>query len=315
MTDGPIHELVTLTRRLDSNEIKRLRTRLTSAKISTTRLSISGDPDMLAIDLLDLLGAHFDVMISSRPDGFRRLALRLPPSMREPELRRFSTRSLVETTRTGGAWLLDIQAPPLAFMAAIDPRDEEADHDPGWLDALAPLHTAVSSGDLRPLYVAWLHGAILELGGDEREPEVPAGLKAPSRALEALTEYLRVDPKVSFVCSKKQRSYAARAVGANAMAPDAADRREGRSLAAIRRGRHGVGVEDRASISRRERVAFDDRANEHACIGRGRGRGRARDTFTRVGCVGIENGPRASRTTSYRHERSLNEMPRHGETG
>lgn len=78
--------------------------------------------------------------------------------------------------------------------------DESETHDrfgmdegPGWMRRLAPLRDELLRGDLRPLYLGWLAAAD-EIGGDDREPEVPPGLASLSPAQQALVEFIEVDP-------------------------------------------------------------------------------------------------------------------------
>ena len=57
------------------------------------------------------------------------------------------------------------------------------------LPKLVPLREMLLSGDLRPLYLAWLACACDE---DSTEPPIPAGLGQTDRALEALAEFYEI---------------------------------------------------------------------------------------------------------------------------
>jgi hypothetical protein len=59
------------------------------------------------------------------------------------------------------------------------------------LHRLAPLREMILSGDLRPLYLAWLAPVWDE---EAIEPPVPAGLGKTDRALEALAEFYEISP-------------------------------------------------------------------------------------------------------------------------
>jgi hypothetical protein len=56
------------------------------------------------------------------------------------------------------------------------------------------LRSELARGDVRPLYLGWLlRLQSSELGDDELEPPVPAGLGALSGAQQAMAEFLRID--------------------------------------------------------------------------------------------------------------------------
>lgn len=69
--------------------------------------------------------------------------------------------------------------------------EEEAD----WLDRLLPLRDELLGGDTRPLYLGWLARVCAgELGDEDVEPPLPAGLASLTPAQQALVEYLQLDP-------------------------------------------------------------------------------------------------------------------------
>jgi hypothetical protein len=62
------------------------------------------------------------------------------------------------------------------------------------LAALTPIRTELFRGDLRPAYLAWLLAVqVGDVGDDEIEPPVPAGLADLSAVQKTLVEFLRVD--------------------------------------------------------------------------------------------------------------------------
>lgn len=64
-----------------------------------------------------------------------------------------------------------------------------------WLDRLLPLRDELLGGDTRPLYLGWLARVCAgELGDDDVEPPLPAGLASLTPAQQALVEYLQLDP-------------------------------------------------------------------------------------------------------------------------
>jgi hypothetical protein len=76
-------------------------------------------------------------------------------------------------------------------------EDEEAS-----LAAIVTVREEIASGDLRPLYLAWLSGygvwerdeeAFDEEDEEQPEPPVPAGLRSLTAAQRALADFLRLD--------------------------------------------------------------------------------------------------------------------------
>jgi hypothetical protein len=83
----------------------------------------------------------------------------------------------------------------------LDLRSENEDGDEEWWDeegrlaAIVPARAELAGGDRRLLYLAWLLCAQnQELDDDEVEPPVPAGLAKLSGPLQALADFLRLDP-------------------------------------------------------------------------------------------------------------------------
>ncbi|MEV0900357.1 hypothetical protein [Actinoplanes sp. NPDC049802] len=83
----------------------------------------------------------------------------------------------------------------------LDLRSEDEDGDEEWWDeegrlaAIVPVGAELACGDRRLLYLAWLLCVQnRELDDDVPEPAVPAGLAKLSGPLQALADFLRLDP-------------------------------------------------------------------------------------------------------------------------
>jgi hypothetical protein len=76
-------------------------------------------------------------------------------------------------------------------------EDEEADWESdgeGLLTSIVPVRAELAAGDMRLLYLAWLLCVqAREVGEDEPEPPVPAGLGELSGSLDSLADFLRLD--------------------------------------------------------------------------------------------------------------------------
>lgn len=73
-------------------------------------------------------------------------------------------------------------------------EDDDWDDGAGWMGSLMSLRSDLLHGDLRCLYLGWLLCAQNEeVGDDELEPAVPAGLSELSTSLHSLIEFLGID--------------------------------------------------------------------------------------------------------------------------
>jgi hypothetical protein len=157
---------------------------------------LKGDP-------LAWMRRYFDAHVYSSNWGSCRLMLRLPLE----SLDRTALDDHLLPSQTGaGSGFSD------AFAATADARhwildwsfnDDSGEHDrfwmgtdgPGWMARLLPLREELLRGDTRPLYLGWLARVDAgELGGDDPEPPLPAGLATLTPAQQALAEFLMVDP-------------------------------------------------------------------------------------------------------------------------
>jgi hypothetical protein len=117
--------------------------------------------------------------------GIRRLMIRLPGGL-PCDRRRFKAFRIPYSLE----WHADKKGP--GGILQIEPEADAGTYNEGWYDAsellpdIAPMRSLLISGDLRPLYLAWLAC----YGEDElREPPVPAGLGKLPPALEAMAEF------------------------------------------------------------------------------------------------------------------------------
>jgi hypothetical protein len=133
--------------------------------------------------------------------GARRVMLRLPRAMLALE-----TAERFCVGDSAGSWATRTHV-------AIDLHSGDEDGDEEWLDeegrlaAIVPARAELAGGDRRLLYLAWLLCVQnRELGDDEPEPAVPAGLAALSGPSQALADLLRLDPDLLDVAAAASRS-------------------------------------------------------------------------------------------------------------
>jgi FtsZ-interacting cell division protein YlmF len=213
------YEFQALDRPLTREQIAELRKLTSRATITPTRLvnvyhygDFRGDP-------YELLERYFDAHVYVANWGSHQLLLDFPRTLLdqaavEPylvegvlEVHHRSDRLILELTdedEDGGGWVDD-------------------DEGSAWMGTLLPLRTELASGDLRPLYLAWLAGlrqlpdeeddeeydeeyeteADEEVDPERREPPVPAGLAKLSAAQQGLIEFLNVDPDLVAVAAER----------------------------------------------------------------------------------------------------------------
>jgi hypothetical protein len=80
----------------------------------------------------------------------------------------------------------------VSFESEVE--SDDWDDGNGWMGSLISLRSDLLRGDLRCLYLGWLHCADNgEFSEDALEPPVPAGLAELSAPLNSLIEYLAID--------------------------------------------------------------------------------------------------------------------------
>jgi hypothetical protein len=144
-----------------------------------------------------LVERYYDAHLYVTNWGTHQVMFRLPRNLLDPEV--------VEDYDVGdqlSAWVTD-EFIVLDFTSEDDAGEFDFDHDPDTLlSAIVGVRTELASGDLRPLYLAWLaaYGAwerdedtFDRDADDDLEPPVPPGLRTLTAAQRALADFLRLD--------------------------------------------------------------------------------------------------------------------------
>ncbi|EST38568.1 hypothetical protein N566_06795 [Streptomycetaceae bacterium MP113-05] len=188
------YEFQALDRPLNREEQERLRAISTRARITATSFTntyhwgdLSGNPRRMT-------ERYFDAHLYVTNWGTHRLILRLPKrALALPTVKPYCLDHHVDAWATRTHVLLDLTS-----------DDEGGDWVEGAEDsltALIGLRDELASGDLRPLYLAWLSAlAAWELEDDEEEeyqtcpePPVPSGLDELTGPQRTLADFLRID--------------------------------------------------------------------------------------------------------------------------
>jgi hypothetical protein len=186
MSEYQYYEFQSVDRPLDEAARRALRDISTRARITATSFTNTYQWGNLKADPAKLMERWFDLHLHVTNWGTRRLMIRLPKRVFDPQRLDPFLREVEDVTvRTAGDNLiLDIDP------QGIEPEDD--DDGTGWLAALAPLRADLMSGDLRLLYLLWL--SAVEAGAfEEDEPEPLPGIGPLTGPLEAAANFFAID--------------------------------------------------------------------------------------------------------------------------
>ena len=202
MSEYQYYEFRALDRRLTSEQQKRLRTLSSRAEISATRFTneysygdFHGDPGRL-------LEEYFDAYLYAANWGTRELAFRLPRALLDAHIAR---RYCDEEDR---AWVTHTAEHVIVRFRWDDDEGDDWIEGDGLLDPLLDARSE-AAGDLRLLYLGWLHK--VQLGGSDDHDEdgdladeapVPAGLRELCDSLAAVAKFLKIDDDLIAVAAK-----------------------------------------------------------------------------------------------------------------
>jgi len=172
---------------LTKTEIAALRAISTRAVITTTSFTNHYEWGDLKADPLKLLEKHFDVFVYVANLGTREFHLRLPQELVDLKQLRSILPGEAARVRRAGRFVI------VSFESEVEPEGDW-DDGTGWMGSLVSLRSDLLRGDLRCLYLGWLHSVEShEFSEDALEPPVPAGLQELSAPLDSLIEFLGID--------------------------------------------------------------------------------------------------------------------------
>jgi hypothetical protein len=180
------YEFKAIDRVLTKAEMAALRAISTRAVITSTSFTNHYEWGDLKADPLQLLAEYFDAFVYVTNWGTRDFHLRLPlDSVDSKQLKTTLTGKSVRTRSSGKSLIVSFES---------EVESDDWDDGNGWMGSLISLRSDLLRGDLRCLYLAWLHCAENEeFSEDALEPPVPAGLAELSAPLNSLIEYLAID--------------------------------------------------------------------------------------------------------------------------
>lgn len=203
MSEYQYYEFQALERPLSSDEQKQLRALSSRARITATSFTNTYHWGNFRGDPRRMMERYYDAHLYVTNWGTHQLMLRLPKA-RLP-------------LRIVQPYLLDHHSEAWAtrthLLLDLSSQDEGGDWVEGADDSLAALigvRDELATGDLRPLYLAWLSAlGAWELEDDDEaeyhscpEPPVPAGLGDLTAPQHALADFLRVDADLLAVAAQ-----------------------------------------------------------------------------------------------------------------
>jgi hypothetical protein len=190
------YEFLALDRPLTSEQREELRQLSTRAEITATRFtneyhwgSFRGDPQRM-------MAAYFDAFLYLANWGTRHLMFRVPRTALDTEVA--GRYCYTDATR-----LIETDDHLIISLCADRDPDDYWDETAGELGSMVAARSELLGGDHRLLYLAWLMGIQWDHVDDEdTEPPVPAGLANLSGALQAVTDFLDIDPDLIAVAAE-----------------------------------------------------------------------------------------------------------------
>jgi hypothetical protein len=207
------YEFVAIDRPLTAAEQAQLRAVSTRGRISASSFVNDYQWGDLKADPRRWMERYFDAHLYLANWGTRRVALRLPVQLLDPDLAAtYCVGDSASSWATGEHVILDLYS-----------RDEDGDEewweDEAALASIVPVRAELAAGDTRLLYLAWLLCVQdREVDEDELEPPVPPGLGTLSGPLQSLADFLRLDGDLLDTAAQASASLTPRAPSAAALA-------------------------------------------------------------------------------------------------
>ncbi|MBB4754122.1 hypothetical protein [Actinoplanes lobatus] len=200
MSEYQYYEFVALDQALTAKQQGELRAVSSRGRITSSSFVNDYQWGDLKADPAKWMERYFDAHLYLANWGTRRIMLRLPRAALAPE-----TAEAFCVGESAGCWTTRTHV-ILDLRSEDEDGDEEGWDEEGRLAAIAPARAELAGGDRRLLYLAWLLCVQnRELGDDEPEPPVPAGLAKLSGPLRALADFLRLDPNLLDVAASVSR--------------------------------------------------------------------------------------------------------------
>ena len=187
MSEYQYYDFKAIDHALTKTEMAALRAISTRAVITTTSFTNHYEWGDLKADPLKLLEKYFDASVYVANWGTREFHLRLPQERVDFKQLKSILPGKSAHVRSAGKFVI------VSFESEVE-SDDDWDDGTGWMGSLVSLRSDLLRGDLRCLYLGWLHSVEChEFSEDTLEPPVPAGLRELSAPLDSFIEFLGID--------------------------------------------------------------------------------------------------------------------------
>ena len=197
MSEYQYYEFQAIDRPLTAEDRHSLRGLSSRASITARSFVNSYEWGDFKGDPVTLMERWFDLHVYLANWGSRRLMMRVPKKLVDPLHLVPYLDEVDEVTvyLSGDDLILDIDCHEIYC--------EDWDDGSGWLASLAPLRAELLGGDRRMLYLLWLLAVQSETVPDDL-PEPLPGLGPLSDSLEALGDFLAIDPDLISAASERE---------------------------------------------------------------------------------------------------------------
>ena len=187
MSEYQYYDFKAIDHALTKTEMAALRAISTRAVITMTSFTNHYEWGDLKADPLKLLEKYFDAFVFVANWGTREFNLRLPQRQVDFKHLKLILPGKAAHVHSAGKFVI------VTFESDVEPEGDWDDGS-GWMGSLVSLRSDLLRGDLRCLYLGWLHCVEChEFSEDALEPPVPAGLRELSAPLDSLIEFLGID--------------------------------------------------------------------------------------------------------------------------
>ncbi|GII60238.1 hypothetical protein Skr01_03230 [Sphaerisporangium krabiense] len=231
MSDHRHYEFLALDHPLAPDEQAEVRAMSATAEVTATRFADSYDSGDFGGDVPAVLERYYDAHLYTDGAGTREVMLRLPvdaPGLPAVEAYLVDDQVDAWVSSSGDHLIIDLisqdgdtRAVAANGTALVNGTARAGDPGKaagtvaggGSSSAVTGVRAELASGDLRPLYLAWLaavgswerdEDAFEEDFEDEHEPPVPSGLNRLTEPQRALAEFLRLDPDLLAVAASAE---------------------------------------------------------------------------------------------------------------
>ena len=206
MSEYQYYEFLAIDRPLNDAEQSEVRSLSTRATITATSFvneyhwgDFKGDPNQL-------IRRYYDAHLYLANWGTHRIMFRLPRTLLDPTTVEDYQVDHQVTAHTAGKFVV------LDITSQDENGEFEFDYDPATLlSAIVGVRTELATGDLRPLYLAWLaaygtwerdEDSFDSDADDDLEPPIPPGLSTLTAPQRALAEFLHLDEDLLAVAAQ-----------------------------------------------------------------------------------------------------------------